>query len=625
MINDTTEFLMLRIPEDKPPAWDVADAILNDRWGMPEILEFIKQNRFKPQTPKPEPDPDPRDAPPLPDEPPSDHVDHGPEPDIEQLPFKCLGYDRGYCFYLPSAAPQVIAIKAENHTHGALCWLAPRTFWERKYPSKRGPRWAEAGDDLIRISQQIGVYSPDLTRGRGAWREGDDVVLHLGDRIFKNGQYFRLCDHKSQYVYEAAPSLAFNENVPPLSEVEAYELLKIAKSLHWEDSRCAYYLAGWIVAAPLCGALSWCPHAWLTGSKGTGKTYIIKKIINPCLDPFVKDWQSSTTEAGMRQKMRQDAIPIILDEAEGETEGAKRRIQSILELARQASSSSDGGIIKGSQNGNAVEYKIRSMFLLSSINVHLKQAADISRVTLLPLRVPVNLSPEEKGAHLKKLNNAVSLITPDWSARLRARSFSLAGVINENAKVFALGIAEILDSQRAGDQLGILLAAAFSLTSRKSINLDFVRGWLSDQDFKAEKRDLSASDEYNCVTCIMSAGVQINGRFSRKISELLILCNDKYVFPSDDRSANDINITPAEADEYLRRIGIKFDASSSGIIISNAHPELKTVLKGSPWSDSWAVVLSRIIGAKKIESCRFHGIKTRAVWIPWDFVFGGAE
>ena len=39
-------------------------------------------------------------------------------------------------------------------------------------------------------------------------------------------------------------------------------------------------LAGWVALAPVCGALGWRPHAWITGKAGSGKTTIMKRFVN---------------------------------------------------------------------------------------------------------------------------------------------------------------------------------------------------------------------------------------------------------------------------------------------------------------------------------------------------------
>ena len=62
----------------------------------------------------------------------------------------------------------------------------------------------------------------------------------------------------------------------------------------------AHFLLGWLVLAPVCGALNWRPHIWLTGGAGTGKTTILKLFIRPLLGGVVQSATGGTTEAGLR-------------------------------------------------------------------------------------------------------------------------------------------------------------------------------------------------------------------------------------------------------------------------------------------------------------------------------------
>ena len=74
-----------------------------------------------------------------------------------------------------------------------------------------------------------------------------------------------------------------------------------------------------------------------------------------------------TTEAGIRQELRADALAVIFDEAEEDGEAARRRIQAVLALARQASSESGARTLKGTVHGGALQFRIRSMFCMASI------------------------------------------------------------------------------------------------------------------------------------------------------------------------------------------------------------------------------------------------------------------
>ena len=87
----------------------------------------------------------------------------------------------------------------------------------------------------------------------------------------------------------------------------------------------------------------------------------------------------ASTEAGLRQALGSDAIPVLMDEAEQAQARDEERLQSIMELARASSSETGAKTLKGTASGTGQEYLIRSMFLLSSITSSLKQGSDKSR------------------------------------------------------------------------------------------------------------------------------------------------------------------------------------------------------------------------------------------------------
>ena len=74
-------------------------------------------------------------------------------------------------------------------------------------------------------------------------------------------------------------------------------------------------LAGWVALAPTCGCLDWRPHIWLTGGAGTGKS-LIHRFISPLLHDMGVPVSGNTTEAGLRQTLKSDALPVVFDEAE---------------------------------------------------------------------------------------------------------------------------------------------------------------------------------------------------------------------------------------------------------------------------------------------------------------------
>jgi putative DNA primase/helicase len=135
--------------------------------------------------------------------------------------------------------------------------------------------------------------------GRRGEDKKDRIVIHAGDRLFVDGAEQALGTLRSRYIYEAGEELGINVT-NPLRATEAKKLVDMLKLVRWEREINAYLLAGWCVVAPVCGALKWRPHIWVTGGAGTGKSWLFKEVVRPLLGETGLAVQSETTEAGIR-------------------------------------------------------------------------------------------------------------------------------------------------------------------------------------------------------------------------------------------------------------------------------------------------------------------------------------
>lgn len=592
-------------PADKPAGWDLADA-LAEGWTGEYALAFMQAHFAVAE----------QDGPPADDVPPHGDGDEPP-------PFQPLGLDHGRYFYLARGARQVYELSGAGHTKAGLMTLAPLQYWEREYPSKGGANWDMAANALIRMSEKAGVYDAMRVRGRGAWWEPDAkrAVLHLGDRLIVGGSEHDVTAYKSRFIYEAAPPLRI-QAVDPLPSSEAIQLVEICKLLPWEKSIHALLLAGWCVVAPVCGALKWRPHVWMTGPSGVGKSWIYEQILVKCLGEVALAAASETTEAGLRQVLGTDARPIVFDEAEGETAKAQARIANVLALMRQSSSETSAAIYKGTAGGEGQRFITRSCFAFSSIGVGLQQHADQTRVTVLPLQLDMKKTKEERAAHFNQVIEPLHLktITPEFVDRLHARTVSLVPTIRANAETFAVAGAAVIGTRRLGDQIGALLAGAYSLHSNKEISLEDARAWIKKHDWTDETHAQEQRDEIACLQHLLQhvLGVQTEkGRLDRSIAELISRITGDG--PIDMLMPADI------AHDVLRRHGIRIDGETNALVISNSHTGLARVLANTPWARNWRLILRRLPGAASVGPMRFGGSPPeRAVAVPIGVVAGDA-
>ena len=543
-----------------------------------------------------------------------------PDPTIEAPkptggPFRALGYNGNSYFYLPRGTEQVAEIKKGSHTSPAeLMSIAPLEWWEMAYPKGKqgGADWHAAANDCMRGCERRGIYSTDRERGRGAWYDRGSAVLHLGDRLLVDGEHKRIADHESGFIYTRQAPLEHGADSVPATDNEAADIAELFEQLNWHKPVHAQLLAGWCLLAPICGALSWRPHVWITAQRGAGKSWVQDHFIQPLLGPSAMMVQGSTTEAGIRQKLKSDSRPIVFDEAESEDQRSQNRMQTVIELARQSSSDSTAEIIKGTVNGNGMAFRMRSMFLLGSVNVSLSQAADESRFSVLTLETP-SREPGEADRFDAFSKMVANTLTPDACASIRARAYHLMPVIRANAKTFAKAIAELLGSQRLGDQVGTLIAGACAYYRSDEISYEDAKKWVADMDFSDAKEAEQVSDEEGCLQRILQSQVRFDserGNLQRSIGEIVDASTGSDPIPG---------LMQSEANEVLKRYGLAVDGTH--LVVANKHAELEKLLSGTPWGAGWRRILGRIDGAHaSIDVVRFAGTRSRAVRIPISFI-----
>ena len=589
---------MVQPPSDVASGWDLADC----DWTAAEAGAYYKANRTPPiEFPaviKAEPLPEPALEPP-------------PLPKADDS-FLCLGFDADAYYYQPHSTGQVTRLSRSAHSGVNLVALAPLPYWESLYPSKVGVNWTAAASSLFARQADIGVYSPDRIRGRGAWWDQKQSVLHLGDKLVVDGINRPIRDgiNGSPYLYQRLSALRGCAGAEPLTDNEAFAIAELAERFHWEVPASGLLLAGWVVLGPICGALDWRPHVWLTASAGSGKSAVLGRYVTPLLGDMGLIVTGNTTEPGIRQALRADALPVVFDEAESNERNDQARMQAILGLARVASSESRAHTLKGSPEGDTQRYTIRSMFMMSSIATALKQGADKSRFAQLTLRSHNEIPKADRLAHWESLDRDLDKYISDAiGRRLQARTIKLIPTIRKSIAVFTRAAAEVFDSQRLGDQYGTLLAGAWSLQSSEVATRDEAWKLIEQNNWESYSQSVEISDEKRCLQRILQHQLRVEGdkTVTRNIGELIDIALNH---------AHDLQVGAGEAQAVLGRNGIK--AEDTAIYISNTADSIGNILRDTPWANCWAVILARIPNAAKAGVIYFKGsgMSGRAVKIP---------
>jgi len=635
-------FKRIQNSPDFPKKWDVADA----NWTLEEAEAYLKSNRvsipevspFPPNELPLPPAPVAQVAPPAPEE---VHVTPAPSPPVPSKPelqepeddrknnyFKCLGFEKyndqnHYIFYV-YRTNVVIKLSAGGINTANLLQLAPLNYWEGAYPKSNRSGTVKfeintVADHLITTCSKIGIFNQDKIRGRGAWIDNGVPVIHCGDTLIVDGVYTSFSKHKTKYIYEAGQELGFTLTKPATKQ-DAYKLVQILERLNWSRDINARLLAGWIVTSVLCGALKWRSHIWLTGPSGSGKSWIMINMVKKFLGQMFVDAQGATTEAGIRQYLGADALPVVFDEAESENTRGADRMQSVLEIMRASSTSDGGKIIKGSSGGSATQFNIRSCFAFASIGANITQRSDASRITILEIKSDLRNDKKQRWAETLEMFH--STVTDDYVQAFQSRAIYMLPTILKNAATFSNAAAAELDNQRTGDQLGALLAGAYSLTSDTVITFEDARKWLRERDWSEERLSDNTRDEIKVLHRIMNADAPVEtevGPKRRTIGELVLAARGDVRDPYESAL-----ITKENAGITLKRLGIRVEGLD--VIFSDSSEYISKVLVNTAYSKNYHTILSRVNGAEKMDKTAFGSfIKARATKISSQVIFEELE
>lgn len=513
---------------------------------------------------------------------------------------------------------------------------------------------------LMDCCARKGVWNArEKVRGRGAWRADDgSLVLHCGNHILVGGLWLTPGEH-GRMVYPAQAPIpkpfepgSYNAEQLMPRLVSAYRargmkiqdwqgkevdlgrvsparfLLEVLKTWNWDRPLIdPVLLLGWIMLAPFGGALDYRPILWPTGGRGTGKSELLELIAALFQNALLVSPKAS--EAGVRQVLGQQSLPVNLDESEAGKDNSK--MSALIELARLAATS-QGNIIKGGQNHQATEFRATSCFLFTSILVPPLEPADKSRMGILELnRLPA-------GARSVGFKNYVDEIGR-LGAWMRKRFCDNWGRWHELLALFTEALMDIgAQGSRAADQFGSLRAAAELALYDEMPEEEELAHWAEMLSLKnlAETSDAPEEGE-TCLAMIRSKPVQLDfRRGQRLVSEWLV---DRLLpLPATEFEPDYVEIKQKRdaAEAALGRIGLKvvtFGPNDRGrnkppphihgewLAVATSHVGLDQLLQGTKFGEGvWTQALARLPGAVKTtvngRVTRFAGHQSKCTLIP---------
>ncbi len=538
-------------------------------------------------------------------------TDSGIEPPSEPAGIAIfpLGFKEKEYFFTSTQNRQIVSI--QKFSESDMLGLAPLSYWETVFPGSGAQRvdWTLAKSTIMEQARQRGIFQPRNVRGAGVWNDEGRIVVNMGDHLVVDGERVELGDIKARYFYTLGNSLA-GLHPDAMTSEECDVLMRACSTFKWRKSDHGYLLAGALVVSRVCGALPVRPHVWITGGASTGKSTLLEKLIYPILGENFLYVAGGTTEAGIRQSLRADAVPVLFDEFETTGLKSAENVAAVVELLRSAWSDSSALIVKGGAGGNATAYQVRCSAIVSSIRTKLTNDADRQRFAI------VELAPHGSDAdHWKELSSLLAKIDREYGERLFARTISLVPVLLQNFKILKKTLAGRVGA-RFGDQYGMLLAGVAILMQDDVINQEQA-DFLADKiRLDEEKEEAAVTDHDNALNHLLTKRVLIEVMIGENSYQARLDKREFALAEAISRARGDVRIK-----EALQRLGIKVE--SDYVAIASSHNELEaTVYRGTQWSQTWANSLARIPGSERNKQVWMAGRNQKSVRIPGRVFWG---
>jgi putative DNA primase/helicase len=490
----------------------------------------------------------------------------------DEFTVRCLGHKDGRYYYISNYSKEVLSIGQDQHRHRYMTALMPLEYWETYFPAKKyGVDWTRVDNELKRACHEMGSFKTDIIRGRGVWRDNGRIVFNYGTGICVDGVCLDPFSFESDFIYEIGKAIS-PPSVETMNIGDKTTFLDSFMKLPWKSSDIGRLMAGWLVVAPFAGALDWRPHIWITGPSGSGKSTIMK-YIQKIIGQYCQVIQGNSTEAGVRQFIRSNCLPLIFDEFETDSKKSANRVEATIEFIRQASSETQGQVVRGTPTGKHLSFGPRFCACVASIRVNLQIDADRNRFTLMELGRPM---PHNEWVQVdryfyglpKKFDNI-------WLSTF----YKNLPAILENIKTFKTILTE-QHTARFADQHSPMLAGYAQFINEGVLSEVDARALVGTFKLNLEEAELDSSDENQCLDHILNSLVRYNGQDARIIDLIRVVLKNKF---NDDAQA------------VLRNHGIK--AGPDFLYIANRSPALKKLLKDTQWESCYAKILKRVPGA----------------------------
>lgn len=517
-----------------------------------------------------------------------------------------------------------------------------QSWWENSYLGSKEltKRACETIQSSINAEADgMDLYNSESVRKVGVWEDGGVLYFNRGNSCVVWDWRKKECVARLCGISSVAPSgmtmiedkfAAAADLESPLQEADAKNVLGCIRRWLWEKEWMAELLCGFMFLVPVCGALPFRPHAWLTGETGVGKTELMNRIVLNLAKGFCyRISGSDTSQAGIRRLIGGRGVLMVKDEAEPKTKKGRETMLEIMEVIRDSTSGGKMGAVKVGQDMDLEVFSYHSMFLNASTQMMVMEEQNNNRMVKLCLRYDA-----QKREHWERVMEATERIMGDgFGRRWRGRSIRQYPVILENYGTLRSLIYERCKNSRRSDLMGMLLAGYFAAVSNVPVSREAADAWMTARDDmfggSSELNPVWLSflrTVFNCVLRDVQARhvspergdvVQLTPKPVWDL--ILISCAQKNV-----QEENVFQVSRREARHSLERHGIRLGAKLEGygfgVVFAANHPSLNGLLSRTAFDgQDYFAQMAQYSGSVKMKRMwSFNGVKYPALFVELD-------
>lgn len=515
-----------------------------------------------------------------------------------------LGFNQDKYYYFSTSKKQILEFGKGDHNQGNFMLNAPRKYWGDRYGyviNKDGekttaPDWKQVIEKIGMESAKAGIFNHSKIRSLGAWEQDGEIIVNIGDKLYYKEEFFPLFNNgiKSDYFYQSSESISLDFN-RPLGNSDCLKVVEAFQMLKYKNPSDYIIVLGWLFSAQIFAALSWRPHIWITGERGSGKSTILE-YISELLDFSIM--VQGSTSAGIRQRLGSSANPIIYDESEPDTEKGRERMAEILEMARQSSTRSKYEILRGSAGGRAISYNTNTCFCMGSIQLSEMNGADTSRFFIVEMK---NLKGETHESFVRLTNAMDDAKTLSTGLFVRAVNMYKNHMVNIDTAKQVIKSHKI--EARQADQLAPIIAGYWAFFSTGLMDESFVLKTIEEMNF-AESEYVVSNNENESEKCLEDIfGLQIPGR-PLTVGQI----TERYPYETNVSLVD-------EYDQMLGILGLRYMGQEKQFFISASNSVLRKQMERISKFSDYKNILKRHDKFVEVKKCRVGGMPINGILI----------